>query len=136
MKSYELAYLISQNLSEEETASFQEKIKNFIIEEQGILGGQDITKKKLGNSQGLAYLISLNFNFDPEKLVALEKKLKTENQIINYMILFRKPRTAVEVSRRIRHIAPITEEPAKISEKPKKVEIKEIEKKLEEILGE
>ncbi len=140
MKLYELTYLMPLDLPENEVKSLQEKINYFIIDGQGALDKiEDITKKRLGEpikNQTAAQLGILNFFIGPEKIADLEKKLKSENQILRHVISHRKPRKA-EPPRRIRRITPATaEDSTKIIEKPKKVEIKEIEKKLEEILGE
>jgi ribosomal protein S6 len=67
------------------------------------------------------FLVSLDFNFSPEKIKDLEKKLKEENKILRYLILVKEKK----------------EKPAeKETLKKKKVELKEIEKKLKEILEE
>ena len=143
MKLYELTYLLPLDLPELEVKSLQEKINSFIIDAQGALDRiEDITKKRLGNKTS-AQMGGLNFYIGPEKIADLEKKLKSESQIIRHMILHKKPRKT-EHLRRMRKTAPLAAgDSAKIIEKtslpagrPKKVEIKEIEKKLEEILGE
>ncbi len=82
MKSYELTYLISPELSAEELKSLQEKINSLIQKEGGLLTEVNLPKKKdlayqiKKNKE--AYLINLNFHFSPEKLKNLEKKLKAE----------------------------------------------------------
>jgi ribosomal protein S6 len=122
MRNYELTYLISSGLSEEELKRFQEKIISLIQEVGGTLGE---TKEPIRKK--VAYLATLNFHLSPEKLDSLEKRLKSENQIIRYMILVRKaPKKVLEVAIKSKKI--IKPEP--------KVELKEIEKKLEEILDE
>jgi len=122
MRNYELTYLISSGLSEEELKRFQEKIISLIQEIGGTLGE---TKEPIRKK--VAYLATLNFHLSPEKLDSLEKRLKSENQIIRYMILVRKaPKKVLEVAIKSKKI--IKPEP--------KVELKEIEKKLEEILDE
>ena len=138
------------NLPENEVKSLQEKINSFIADGQGALDRiENVTKKRLGGpikNQAAVQMGTLNFYMAPEKLADLEKKLKSEGQIIRHMILYRKPRKA-EAARRIRKIpdsiSKNSEKPAQEGRgssnaigRPKKVEIKEIEKKLEEILGE
>jgi ribosomal protein S6 len=129
MKYYELTYLISPDLSEREALDFQEKIISLIQEGGGALGEvKEPVKKKM------AYLATLNFHLEPEKLESLEKKLKAEGQILRHMILT-KPKQVKET-----HLLgkkPAAQKPAKKTPKPEaKVELKEIEKKLEEILDE
>ena len=131
MKSYELTYLISSELSEEEAIQLQAKITSFILqEEEGILVKEKLPfKKKLAypvKKQSQAYITVINFQLPSEKLIDLEKKLKLENQILRYLILAKKePRVAKFTKKPPRSLKKIV--------KPK-VELKEIEKKLEEIL--
>ena len=167
MKNYELTYLISPDFSEEESKKFSEKINRFIQEEAGILEKSlSPFKKKLGypiKKKGEGYLVTSNFSFqptadqsrptagqpkvekagNPEKLENLEKKLKSENQILRYIILIKK--TTKESEPRAKRRAWEAEIPHKITEsnepsahRPKagKVELKEIDKKIEEILKE
>jgi len=142
MKNYELTYLISPELSEEESKIFSGKINNFIQEETGTLEKTtEASKKKLGypiKKKDEAFLVTLNFSLNPEKLGRLEKKLKSENQILRYIILTKKTlrpkRTSLGLASKEALPKP-PEAPPKITE-PKKVELKEIDKKIEEILGE
>ena len=142
MKRYELSYLIPANLSEEELKNLSQKINSF-IQEEGILGEMNNPQKiKLSSpikKQSQAYLIILNFdlNSDPfnlqGKLENLEKKLKSESQILRYFLMIKPP--AKEISLPAKKLTPT--KPIEKFVKPKpKVELKEIEKKLEEILGE
>jgi len=159
MKNYELTYLISPDLSEEELKIFSGKISNFIQEETGTLEKTTgPSKKKLGYSikkKEEAFLVTLNFSLSPEKLGNLEKKLKSENQILRYIILTKKAPEKTPLLRRqpqtdpsqtktnlgmisketLPKIKKLPEVPPKIT-KPKKVELKEIDKKIEEILNE
>ena len=70
--------------------------------------------------------LSLEFYSEPEKIPELEKKLKANS--LRYLLLAKKlPKKTVEIQER----------PKRIIAKPKpKVELAEIEKKLDEILGE
>jgi len=133
MKYYELNYLISPEISEEEVRAFQEKTAALIKEEGGILieGSNLLSKKKLAypiKKKGEAYLATLNFQLNPEKLPNLEKKIKLDLQILRYLILTKSPEKRISVLREEKV------KPVSVSEK--KVELKEIEKKLEEILNE
>ena len=131
MKYYELTYLISPELSEEELKSLMEKINSFIAEAAGIsIRESAFLKKKLAfpiKKRSQAFLNTLIFQLSPEKLESFEKNLKTQVQILRYLILAkRKPGTEEIVEKRKR--------PVRRTEPPK-VEMKEIEKELEEILG-
>lgn len=135
MKSYELAFLISGNLSEEEAKQFQDKVTSLIQTEGGILADRGtILKKKLAypiKKQIQVFLAILTFQLEPIKLFPLEKKLKLENQILRYLILIKRPVKEMPVRRKkVSEIAPLIEK-----KKREKTELKDIEKKLEEILG-
>ncbi len=132
MQRYELTYLISDEILEEEVKSLQNKITSLIQEEGGILYKENVfLRRKLaypikGRTQ--AYLTVSDFQLNPEKLVDFEKKLKETAQIIRYLILIKKSPRPMKISSRVRKPKEVTEE--------KKVELKEIEQKLEEILNE
>ncbi len=132
MKNYELTYLISSDVSGEELKNLSEKIKSFVQKEEGaIKKTTEPSKKELGyeiKEKREAFLSILNFSLNPEKLENLEKKLKTENQILRYMILNKDlSKKTLSVKR--------TSPKLKIKES-EKVELKEIDKKIEEILKE
>jgi len=78
------------------------------------------------------YLVSLNFFAEPKILGALEKKLSSEDKILRYLILNKKVTHEEEISKKMPAVK------VKKLEKPKeeKVKLEEIEKRLEEILGE
>ena len=135
MKHYELTYLISSEVPEEEAKSFPEKVLLLIQEAEGIIENKSFPlRRKLAYSikkQEDAYLAVMTFQLDPEKLVGLEKKLKAEGKILRYLLLVKRP--IKEVKRVIRKV--ISEKPVSVQSQEKKVELKEIEKKLEEILA-
>lgn len=137
MKIYEINYLTSPDFSEEEMIAFQEKINNWIQEEKGILGEIVKPVKKILaypiKKTVQAYLGSINFQLNANKLISIEKKIKAEGKIIRYLILAKKPLKPLKARRRItkKFISPIakTETPKK-----EKAELESIEQKLEEIL--
>jgi ribosomal protein S6 len=143
MKIYELTYLIPLDLTEEETRDLQERVCSFISEKEGVLERvEDAAKIRAGSpvkGQEMVLMANASFHFEPANLDELTKKLKSEKQILRYLINIRKTHK-IEVPRKMPRIMTDTQEAeektTKITEKPKKVEIKEIEKKLEEILGE
>ena len=132
MKNYELTYLISSDVFGEELKNLSEKIKSFVQEEEGVIKKTtEPSKTKLGYSikeKGEAFLVTLNFSFQPEKIANLEKKLKAENQILRYMILNK------DLPEKI--LRPKRTRPELKTKESEKVELKEIDKKIEEILKE
>jgi len=132
MKNYELTYLISSDVSGEELKNLSEKIKSFVQKEKGaIKKTTEPSKKELGyeiKEKREAFLSILNFSLNPEKLENLEKKLKTENQILRYMILNK------DLSKKTLSVKRTS--PKLKTKESEKVELKEIDKKIEEILKE
>ncbi|MBU2635203.1 30S ribosomal protein S6 [Patescibacteria group bacterium] len=132
MKNYELTYLISSDVFGEELKNLSEKIKSFVQEEEGVIKKTiEPSKTKLGYSikeKGEAFLVTINFSLSPEKIANLEKKLKAENQILRYMILNK------DLPEKI--LRPKRTRPELKTKESEKVELKEIDKKIEEILKE
>lgn len=130
MKTYELTYLIHSGLSREEINSLSERIKSSIEEKGGSIQKSNppikIRLAYLIKKNSEAFLAYLTFNSEAEKLKELEKEIKEEEKILRHIILkekILKKKERASVQRKII--------------KPKaKVELKEIERKLEEILGE
>ena len=129
MKLYEFTYLIKPDFSREDINSLQDKIKSFITEGEGSVVKIDTPLKKYlaypikKNKE--AFLTDLTFNLEPNRLDDLEKKIKAEKGIIRYLLLKKKLLKEKVGTRPRRRLKPKA-----------KVELKEIEKKLEEILGE
>jgi len=120
---------------EEEAKSFPEKVLLLIQEAEGIIENKSFPlRRKLAypiKKQEDAYLAVMTFQLDPEKLAGFEKKLKAGGQIIRYLLLVKKPIKVIKAIRR----KLISEKPLLTQPQEKKVELKEIEKKLEEILS-
>jgi len=168
MKNYELTYLISSELSEEKAKQLSGEITSLIQEKEGVLVEEKLPfKKKLAyavKKQSQAYLTVANFQMLPEKLIDLEKELKTKFSFMKTKVeeedksssptrmatkgeeedLSSSPsknqilRYLILVKTPVKKVK-ITRllKKTKIDkpEKEKKVELEEIEKKLEEILS-
>ncbi|MFC1789625.1 30S ribosomal protein S6 [Patescibacteria group bacterium] len=139
MKQYELTYLTSASLSENDLKELQDIVNSSIVEAEGTLDEiKSPIKKELEypvKKEPVVFLNTVIFHLSPEKLDVLEKRIDEDSRIISRMFLVKKSRKFIEKERRPHRISPVTKETSK-KEKPKKVEIEEIEKKLEEILGE
>ncbi|MFH1462117.1 MAG: 30S ribosomal protein S6 [bacterium] len=139
MKNYELTYLITPDLAEEQVKEFQNKVVSFVQQEEGSLVGEgSFLRKKLAypiKKRTQAYLAVLNFQLNPEKVANLEKNLKSEKQILRYLIIIKKKIKAGQKAPRtpLLHKKPLVSKIKKPEEK--KIELKEIEKKLDEILN-
>jgi len=117
MKLYELTYLPLPGLSEDEQKTLSERVISALK-----------TTPISHHSNG--FLTTMDFNSEPEKIKEIEEKLKDEAQIQRCLILKKK---LVRFKARILRRAEFSKKIEKEAGKPK-VELKEIEKKLDEIL--
>ncbi len=127
MRKYQLTFLLPPNLKEEEIKKIQEGLNFLIKKEGGVLENSEIIgRKKLAykiKKEEEAIFCNLEFCLLAEKLEELEKKLKSEKEILRYLILSKGEKREIKMPK-----------PKKI--KKEKVEISEIEEKLKEILNE
>jgi small subunit ribosomal protein S6 len=146
MNFYQLIYLIDANLTSEELNSLPQKISNFILEEEGSLDkAEKPIRKKLAyfiNKKNDAFLAVLNFYLIPDKLKKIEKKLKSEKEILRYMLLVNKTPKKIILEKTVRKIPEIIKkspEPLKETnveqQENKKEELERIDKRIEEILN-
>lgn len=133
MKSYELTYIVSPDLSGQELEILMAKITNSIREETGsIEKSSEPSRIKLGYSikkKAEAFLVSTYFSLSPEKLINLERILKEQNNILRYIIVTKIKRK--EKPKKLRKSQDI--QTHQTSEK--KVELNEIDQKIDEILN-
>lgn len=155
-RQYELNYILSPELSAEDSLSLAKNIENFVQESPG-----EIKESRAPKQENLAYRIGkklrgsraeILFEASPSSLAALEKKLKFEKNILRYGIFNLPPLSQARIKRkaRIRKIekslkpemlfgSQRIKKPLILTkeEKPKeeKIKLEEIDKKLEEILG-
>lgn len=144
MKAYELTYIISPEITSEEAGAVAREIESSIQGKEGI-----IIKQENPSAKPLAYVIkkhasgfvgAIEFQSEPENVKELEEKLHKDAKIIRSMVTIKqiqKPRK----ERGSRRIIAETKQPEIEIEKPsekekEKVELKDIEQKLDEILGE
>ena len=142
MKKYELTYLISPELSELEINRLSQKVVGFIEEEKGKIDKkEEPAKRKLGypiKTKKEAFLVCLDFSSDPEKIIDLDKKIQSENQILRHIIIIKEKIKKIPFKHRFKPMIdqPQADEPTAYQPKTEKVELKEIDKKIEEILNE
>lgn len=129
MRYYELSYLASPKLKEEELKALQERVILALRKEGGDLDEEiPPMKRTLAypiKKENEAFLVSLSFFLEGQKIENLKKELEKEKDILRFLIFQKKaPKEKLE------------NEKLKKPEKPKKVSLEELEEKLEEILGE
>ena len=87
MKNYELTYIVSPDISDQELEILTAKVTDSIREETGSVEKTSMPSKiKLGyliKKKAEAFLISSYFSLDQDKIANLEKKLKEQNDILN-----------------------------------------------------
>ena len=132
MINYELTYLISPEKSEEQIQEASQGIVSYIEEQGGVLSGiQDKPLKKiLGHpieNHTMAFVGTLKFSLSPDKIKLLEEKLKQDKQIIRNMLITKPQKEKLNFRKIRKKFIPNN------SKKPK-IELKEIDKKIEEIL--
>ena len=135
-KQYELSLLISPNLSEEEVNSKIDEIKRWASENGEILFVGKQNKIRLAypvSKNSHATFASFAFTLDPNKISALEKKLKQENSILRHLITIYEKSEPLQIRPRLRPTPmPIPETRTDSPESMPSVE--EIDKRLEEII--
>jgi len=133
MRFYELTFLISANTSEEEIKNLREKITSLVQKEGVLINGPFFQKRPLAypiKKQDWAIFGVLDLQMKPNALIKFERKLRSDPRILRYLLI------KEEEGKK----AATPPQPSILKKKPKihkreKVELKEIDKKLEEILG-
>ncbi|MCD6568535.1 30S ribosomal protein S6 [bacterium] len=137
---YELSFWLKPQLEEEEVSQKVSQIQRIIQEEGGYNVEASLPKLKLLaypiKKETSGYFIYIQFEISPEKLLAVEQKLKQEQDILRYLIVKREKRktslfSPVRKKKEKKAISTRTE-PEKITA----VDLQELDKKLDEILKE
>ncbi|MCX6764519.1 MAG: 30S ribosomal protein S6 [Candidatus Nealsonbacteria bacterium] len=138
MKYYELTYLASPELSEVEVKELQQKINVSVQNKGGILDFSSepfrINLKYPIKKNNEAYLITLIFSLKQEDIQQLDKEIKTEEKIIRFLLFSKIKAKEPEIEIKETPMEKGIVEPSVTKKTEKKVELKDIEKKLEEIL--
>ena len=130
MSLYELSYLISPNLKEEEAVALQEKINSLVSKTIKLLRFDKIKKIKLAypiQKKEEAFLASLDFQTEAGQIEELKKEIEKEKNILRFLLIKKRPRKEIKK----REIIEVKKE---LKSPEKKVGLKEIEEKLEKIL--
>lgn len=152
-KQYEINFILTPNLREEEINSFGEEIRKTIDDLGGVFKNQEKPeKRKLAypiKKSEFGYYLAVKFLIDSDKLKELLSTLKHKEQVLRYMIV-----SAEEKAFPIRHertaeirkskIKPSAKKPKELDKeineqieapKEKETKLEDIDKKLDEILG-
>ena len=147
MKTYELTYIISPEMTSEEAEAKAKELEQAIQSREGI-----ILKQQNPVAKTLAFQIAkrasgffgvIEFQMEPEKVLEIKEIVEKEKKIVRHIVLVKEPvrirrdrRKKVEAKVEQPVVKATEEQPAPVVEKTKeKVELKDIEDKLDEILG-
>jgi len=144
VKDYELLCILSPRLEGEDLDKIKNEIAELVQKVGGTINFKESSKKPLAypiNKEGQGLFLISQVTILPEKVTELLKELKTNKQILRYLINQMEPAEEIEKPRIIRK--PVVAKPKKapVEERPKETKpseatLKEIDKKLDEIIGE
>lgn len=138
-RQYEIASLISPETSEKEVFGVAGRITGF-LQDAGAMIEKIEEPKKIRLAYPIkkfreAYFGWVTFTLDPEKLAGVEKKIKLEKQIIRFLTVLAEEEPVRQRTFRPQR-APESEKSASpIAPPEKQVNIEELDRQLEEILG-
>ena len=147
-RKYELTCEISPAINELELKELIERIGLFMQESEAkVRKTSEPAKKRLGvrtKKQKEAFLVNFFLEASPDKIEQIDKKLKSEPDILRHIIIVKKyseetPKRQLRREKRLENFIDRrkTEKSEKErSSKSKKVELQEIDQKIEEILNE
>lgn len=95
MKYYELTYLISPDLSQEEAEKLHQGIISFLQEKEAILNIKEEKVKKIDLAYPIkkkerVYLATVEFYINPEKIKEISKEIKENKNILRHLLLNKK----------------------------------------------
>lgn len=161
MQTYELTYIITPEISSEEAEAKSKEIESAIQGNEGVVVSKTSpVAKALAQpikNRASGFLGILEFKIEPEKLSAIQELVKKDEKITRHIVLVKKPikirkerRAKKGLLGQILEVAqkkddavkqeaaePVLEEKQEEKKESKaKVELKDIEERLDEILGE
>jgi len=93
MKTYELTYIVSPEMSSEEAEAKGKEIESAITSREGaILKQSNPVAKTFSHPVGKkasGFLGVLEFNLDPEKVVELQEILKKDDKVVRHMLIIK-----------------------------------------------
>ena len=153
MKTYELSYIASPEITTEEAEAKSKEIGSIIQSKEGT-----VIKQSSPVAKTLSYPIkkhasgfwsAIEFQLEPEKLTELKETLAKDGKIVRHMVIIKeaikmrkerrtrtKPAPTFDIEQKTETESIKKEEPVKIKVEKEKVELKDIEHELEELLGE
>lgn len=140
-KNYELAYLLSPSVLEEEILTQAGQLTKLIEDAKGVVKHvEEPKKRKLSyaiNKEKIAYFGWTTFRTTPENVAGLDKKMKGQAQVIRYLIVEEDMNARPMSFRTFSPKSPAAQKAqAAAHDTPEeKLDLEALDKKLEEILG-
>ncbi|KKW29086.1 MAG: 30S ribosomal protein S6 [Parcubacteria group bacterium GW2011_GWB1_52_7] len=149
-KRYEISYLVSPNVAEDDVVRVAGIVTRLIEEAKGVVGHINEPKKRRLfypiRRERFAYFGYTTFRVDPAAASEISKKLKFEKEILRHLIVeeviipprqfaFRASWQPSEVAAGVKREAPRREATPALSLEERAKAIESIDKKLDEILG-
>lgn len=151
MKYYEVTCLVNPDIGESEVKNVSQKLGEYISSSKGEIlhRTENLSRIKLARpikNKDWAFLVSLNFNLEPSELEEINQKIKKEENILRHIIVTdpykgnREQKIISRTSAFRRTSARTLSEKDQIIERrqkdaPQKAELKELDQKIEEMLG-
>ena len=154
IKKYQIILIFPPILKPEELEQTIEKIKQYIIKEEGIFSKEEgrtpsAQLKKLSypiNKYEEVFYLTLNFSILPKNIKSINQEFNMEDKLLRHIITIQdkikiQPKETINYNKMVEKIEPLST--PEIPDKPKKekvrkttkAEIKDLDKKLEEILN-
>lgn len=140
-KNYELAYLFTSSITEEEVLTRVGKLIALIEENKGAIRHvEELRKVRLAypiKKEKVAYFGYTTFTFAPELLASLEKKIK-DKEILRFLLVEEEIGKRPPAFRIVPSRPTLPKQKVIPREEPKaeeKLDLEALDKKLEEILG-
>jgi ribosomal protein S6 len=131
MKTYELTYIVSPNMTAEEAQSKAKELESKIQSKDGvILKSQKPVAKTLSyqiNKFGSGFFSVLEFQIEPEAMTEIKSLLEKDIQLLRHIILVKNP--AKKQKERRQRIKPVA-----IIEAVAEAVVKEVEKDAEKVV--
>jgi len=142
-KEYELLCILSPRLEGEDLDKAKNEIVELVQKAGGTINFKESSKKPLAypiNKEGQGIFLISQVSILPEKVTELVKELKTDKQILRYLInhleAIKEEQKAPKAIKKPQAKPQKTQPEAKPAEpKPSEETLKEIDKKLDEIIG-
>lgn len=136
-RNYEIAYLLSPNVPEEEVLTYSSKLTALIEDNKAVVKYVETPKKrKLSfpiKKERNAYFGWATFSSSPENLKDIGNKIKVMDGLLRYLIVEKEKREPLIRPMRQLRTEHTAAQPTGIPEE--KLDLEALDKKLEEILG-